>query len=266
MPETPLPNSNVIGKDDGESPVNVGILTVGDELLAGETENTNATWIAGKLSERGATVRRILVVPDEPALIAETVAEWREQFDAVLVTGGLGGTHDDLTVPAVADALDRDVIVHPEALTSVRETAAAFADDNPDLVDEYDLDFDGETWAELPEGARYVENPVGLAPGCVVADVYVLPGIPAEMRGVFDNVADEFGGNRVSRSFRTPAPEGALAETLADARDEFDVAVGSYPSPGEGDGRIRVSGADKDAVDAAIDWLRDRVETVEPDE
>ncbi|MFB6177545.1 MAG: competence/damage-inducible protein A [Halobaculum sp.] len=245
--------------------MNVGILTVGDELLAGETANTNATWIAERLTERGATVRRILVVPDEPDLIADTVAAWREQFDAVIVTGGLGGTHDDLTVPAVADALDREVTVHPEALTAVRETAAEFADDNPDLVDEYDLDFDAEAWAGLPEGARYVENPVGLAPGCVVDDVYVLPGIPAEMKGVFGNVADEFGGDRVSRSFRTPAPEGALTETLAEVREEFDVAVGSYPSPGDGRGRVRVSGADPAAVDAATAWLRERIETVDDD-
>lgn len=242
--------------------MNVGILTIGDELLAGETENTNGSWLARKLSARGATVKRILVVPDEPPLIAETVADWHEAFDAVIVTGGLGGTHDDLTVPAVADALDRDVTVHPDALTAVRETARAFADDNPDLVGEYDLDFDAEAWAQLPDGARYVENPVGLAPGCVVDSVYVLPGIPREMKGVFGNVADEFGGDRVSRSFRTPAPEGALTDTLAAAGEEFDVAVGSYPAPGEGYGRVRVSGEDEAHVEQALAWLRERIETV----
>jgi molybdenum cofactor synthesis domain-containing protein len=72
----------------------VAILTVGDEVLAGDTENTNATWLAGRLTDAGATVTRILTVPDDRAVIRETVETWREAFDAVIVTGGLGGTHD----------------------------------------------------------------------------------------------------------------------------------------------------------------------------
>ncbi len=72
----------------------VGILTVGDEVLAGDTENTNATWLAGRLTDTGATVARILTLPDDCDAIAAAVREWREAFDAVVVTGGLGGTHD----------------------------------------------------------------------------------------------------------------------------------------------------------------------------
>ncbi|ELY98714.1 molybdopterin binding domain protein [Natrialba chahannaoensis JCM 10990] len=85
--------------------MNVALLTVGDELLAGQTTNTNASWLAARLSERGATVRRILTVPDERELIASTVAGWHDdpEFDAIIVTGGIGGTPDDVTVPAVAE-------------------------------------------------------------------------------------------------------------------------------------------------------------------
>lgn len=72
----------------------VAILTVGDEVLSGDTENANATWLASRLTDAGATVARILTLPDDRALIRETVEAWREAFDAVIVTGGLGGTHD----------------------------------------------------------------------------------------------------------------------------------------------------------------------------
>ena len=76
----------------------VAILTVGDEVLAGETTNTNASWLATELTDRGVTVARILTVPDDEAVIAEWVREFSESFDAVVVTGGIGGTHDDVTV------------------------------------------------------------------------------------------------------------------------------------------------------------------------
>lgn len=240
----------------------VGIVTVGDELLAGETTNTNAAWLAEEVTRRGGRVERIVTIPDEPETVADRVATYHDRFDAVLVTGGLGGTHDDLTVPAVADALDREVVVDESARAAVQESAAALADDEPELVEQYDLSFDLDAWASLPAGARHVENPVGLAPGAVVDGVYLLPGVPSEMRGVFGGVADEFGGDRVSRSIRTPTPEGAMADTLAAVDDEFDVAVGSYPSRDDQIVRIRVSGRELAAVERALDWLRDRIETV----
>lgn len=240
----------------------VGIVTVGDELLAGETTNTNAAWLAEEVTRRGGRVERIVTIPDESAVVTDRIAAYHDQFDAVLVTGGLGGTHDDLTVPAVADALDREVVVDEAARTAVRESAAALADEEPDMVEQYDLSFDLDAWASLPAGARHVENPVGLAPGAVVDGVYLLPGVPAEMRGVFGRVADEFGGDRVSRSIRTPTPEGAMTEVLAAAAEEFDVAVGSYPSRDDQIVRIRVSGTELAAVEGALDWLRERVDTV----
>ncbi|QLG62796.1 competence/damage-inducible protein A [Halorarum salinum] len=244
----------------------VAILTVGDELLAGETENTNASWLARQLAERGASVARILVVPDDADTIATYVREWAAEFDAVLVTGGLGGTHDDVTMDGVAAAFGRDAVVDADALEAVTESARAFADANPDVVDEYDLDLDLEAWARMPEGARMLDNPAGLAQGCAVGTVYVLPGVPEEMRATFEGVAGEFSGDAVSETVYTPAPEGALVATLAELRDRFDVVVGSYPAPRGTPNRVKVSGSDPKTVRAAIDWLEDRVETVPPPE
>ncbi|MFC7166436.1 competence/damage-inducible protein A [Halospeciosus flavus] len=247
----------------------VAILTVGDELLSGDTENTNATWLARQVTARGATVTRILVVPDDRGVIADYVRQWADRFDAVVVTGGLGGTHDDVTMDAVADALGRDLVVDPDAKDAVICTAAEFRDANPELVDAYDLDLDVDAWASVPEGARVLENEAGLAPGCAVdadgATVYVTPGIPAEMKAVFETVADEFGGDVVSERIYTPAPEGAITDLLAELHDTFDVAVGSYPSE-EGPNSVKVTGTDLDEVSKAVSWLEERLETVEPED
>jgi len=86
----------------------VALLTVGDELLSGDTENTNASWLGRQLADAGATVTRVLTVPDDESGIADAVARYHEAFDAVIVTGGIGGTPDDVTKAGVADAFDGD--------------------------------------------------------------------------------------------------------------------------------------------------------------
>jgi len=95
--------------------MDAAIVTVGDELLVGDTENTNATWLCGRLADRGVTVRRVTVVPDEVAEIARVVNEYYAEYDAVLVTGGLGPTHDDVTMEAVAAAFGRDLVANDQA-------------------------------------------------------------------------------------------------------------------------------------------------------
>src|SRR6056297_3653733 len=89
--------------------MDVAVVTVGDELLSGETENTNATWLCRRLTARGTSVRRVVTVPDVEADIARVVNELRAEYDAVVVTGGLGPTHDDRTMAGVAAAFGRDL-------------------------------------------------------------------------------------------------------------------------------------------------------------
>lgn len=93
----------------------IALLTVGDELLSGDTANSNATWLARELTDRGASVARILTLPDDAALIARWTGRWSDRFDAVIVTGGIGGTPDDVTIDGVAAGLDRDLEFHEGA-------------------------------------------------------------------------------------------------------------------------------------------------------
>ncbi|WP_435184821.1 competence/damage-inducible protein A [Halobellus sp. EA9] len=232
--------------------MDAGIVTVGNELLAGDIENTNATWLADELTGRGVDVARIVVVPDDEPVLAETIRSWRERFDAVLVTGGLGGTPDDVTMDAVAAGLDRDLIVDPVAEADVRETIERIFEENPDL----DFDLRAEWYASMPAGATPIPNPEGLAPGCVVDDVYVLPGIPEEMRAVFENVAGDFAGEVATQTLYSPEPEGALASVLGAVAERFGVRVGSYPNRDASHTRLKVTGDDEATVTDAVEWLR----------
>ena len=221
--------------------MDVALLTVGDELLSGDTENTNATWLAGELSDAGVTVTRILTVPDDEAVIADAVARFHDAYDAVVVTGGIGGTPDDVTKAAVA---------------------RAFAEENPETFDRYEMHLDLDAWAGVPEGARPLLTDESFAAGCVVEGVYVMPGIPEELKAMFASVADAFDGDRTTETLRTPAPEGAVVDAVTEARERFGVAVGSYPRNGDTPGRVKVTGEDHAAVSDAAAWLRERIETV----
>jgi molybdenum cofactor synthesis domain-containing protein len=226
----------------------VAIVTVGDELLVGDTVNTNAAWVGRQLDQRGVTVARVTVLPDDVGEIARIVNEYRAACDAVLVTGGLGPTHDDLTMEGVAAAFGRDVVASDE----VREWLEADGYSASDLAA-------GTT--EIPEGARMLENPEGVAPGCVIGGVYVLPGVPDEMKAMFETVADEFEGERQFSATVTAAePESALLDRIASVRKEFDVTVGSYPGENV---RLKVRGPDEGVVEETAAWLRERVELPE---
>lgn len=234
--------------------MDVALLTVGDELLSGDTKNTNATWLAGQLTDRGATVARILVVPDDRATIAERVRTYSDAFDAVIVTGGIGGTPDDVTVEAVADAFDRELAVSEQARRAVREHLRGL----DETVPEIDLDVDAE--ATIPQGARPLTNPDGLAPGCVLENVYVLPGIPGELKAMFGTVADEFSGAAVSQFLYTVEPEANIVPALETVAESFDVRVGCYPDREARHNRLKLTATDEEVLAEAAAFLGGRID------
>src|SRR5919106_6150073 len=196
------------------------IVTIGNEILSGDIENTNASWLAQQLQELGIDVRLIAVLPDEIDEIAAFVRERAPAVDFVLVTGGLGGTPDDLTREAIAAAFD---VEQEEVAELAADLRARFTRD-PEYA---------ARWAQLPAGSRGLPNPRGGAPGFVIANVYVFPGLPAELKAMFDATEDEFRGAPPIRSWRKRyrARESEIASTLAETGERWpDVLVGSYPS------------------------------------
>ncbi|MFC7190838.1 competence/damage-inducible protein A [Halocatena marina] len=225
----------------------VALVTVGDELLAGETVNTNATWLAEQLVARGVDIERITTVPDRVADIARVVNEYHAEYDAVVVTGGLGPTHDDLTMEGIAAAFGRTLEPNDEALAWL-ETHGGYA--REDLTD---------GTAEIPAGAQPLHNDAGVAPGCIISSTYVLPGVPAEMKAMFERIEDEFSGTiEHVTTVAVDEPESALLDRFEELRARFDVAVGSYPGELV---RVKISGTDASVVEAATEWFIERVTT-----
>lgn len=229
--------------------MNAAILTVGDELLAGDAEDTNTTWLASRLDDRSVVVGEMRVLPDDAVAIATAVREFDDRFDAAGVTGGLGSTPDDVMLKGVVRAFDVPLERDDEVRAAVEATVS-------DTREEYPyFEFDLEEAARYPVRAlgRLVRNEEGTAPGWVISNVYVVPGHPAEMKVTFGATVDEFDGERRTRTVYSSEPENHLNELLETVQDRFDVAVGCYP--GGDRERITLSGDDADRLEQATEWV-----------
>jgi molybdenum cofactor synthesis domain-containing protein len=229
--------------------MNAGLITIGDEILAGDTVNTNAAWLGERLRELGVSVDRMLVVPDRVADIAKVVNEYRAAYDAVVVTGGLGPTHDDVTMAGVAAAFGTELTADEDVQHWLEDEVGYSGDDLAPAT------------THIPGGATFLRNPHSVAPGCVIENVYVLPGLPEEMKAMFELIESEFSGaTRYSETVTTPEPESELLDRITEVRERFDVRIGSYPGDSV---RLKIESEDEQAVEAAREWLLDRVDAVE---
>lgn len=224
-----------------------GILTVGDELLAGHIENTNGSWLASRLTERGIDVREIRIVADETNDIESAVSDLGAKYTYLITTGGLGSTPDDVTIEGVAAALGRSLVEDERARALVESAVADIQDDYPEF--QHDI----EAASQYPDNAEILPNEVGISPGCICGNVYVLPGIPEEMEAMFEEVVAEFSGAARSRTLYSTIPESHLNEVLETVRDRFGVKVGCYPD-GE-QKRIRLVSEDEAVVESGAQWL-----------
>jgi len=223
------------------------ILTIGNELLAGDVENTNGSWLARRLEAVGAEVRLIAVLPDAINEIASFLREQADRADIVMVTGGLGGTPDDVTREGVAAAFGVERVEYEDVAAELR---TRFRGD-PEYA---------ARWAWLPSGCRPLANPLGGAPGFVLENVYVLPGLPAEMKAMYETVEGELRSGPPIGSWRRiyQTTEGQIVSILKQALEMHpQVRLGSYPSFGAGGPHVEVvlKSSDPKALEAAATWL-----------
>jgi nicotinamide-nucleotide amidase len=223
------------------------ILTIGNEIVSGDTVNTNAAWLAQRLESLGVNVRFVAALPDVIDEIASFVRERAPSVDFVLVTGGLGGTPDDLTREAIAAAFD---VEQAEVADLAAELRRRFTRD-PEYA---------ARWARLPAGSRALANPRGGAPGFVIENVYVFPGLPSEMEAMFDLIAEELRRDPPiaawRRTYRTR--ESEIVHVLAETEERWpDVLVGSYPRFDATGPEVSVvlKSSDKGALAQARAWL-----------
>lgn len=223
------------------------ILTIGNELVSGDVPNTNGSWLAKRLAPLGIETRLLAAVPDEIEAIAEFIRREAPRVDVFIVTGGLGGTPDDLTREALAYTFDAPQEEISELASDLR---SRFRGD-PEYA---------ARWARLPRGARPLRNPLGGAPGFAIENIYVLPGLPTEMEAMFEVIAGELQrGSPIGawrRTYRTR--ESVIAPALVEAGERWPgVLVGSYPMFGD-DGptvEVVVKSSDAEALRAASEWL-----------
>lgn len=197
------------------------IMIIGNEILSGRTQDTNASMIARKLNDAGVQLRHIRVVADIEAEIILHINALRSAYDYVFTTGGIGPTHDDITTASIACAFGVAVVRHPEAEQRLR------AYYTPEQINPLRLKM-----ADIPAGATLIDNPVSAAPGFVLGNVHVMAGVPRICEAMLDGLLPTLRGGAVvySSDVHVDAPEGELAELAAQAQAQYpDVEIGSYP-------------------------------------
>jgi molybdenum cofactor synthesis domain-containing protein len=199
------------------------LVVIGDEILSGRTQDKNVAQVALWLNQHGIRLAEVRIVPDEVHRIAETVNALRAEHDYLFTTGGIGPTHDDITVDAIAHAFGVPVVVHPAA----RKILEDYYRDRPGGLTEARL-----RMARVPEGAELIPNPSSGAPGIRIGNVYVMAGVPGIAASMLEALTGKLQGGKpiVSVTVGARAPESDVADLLRETEEANPgVAIGSYP-------------------------------------
>lgn len=229
---------------DSERIWTAGLLVIGDEILSGRTQDRNVSQIALWLNTQGIRLSEVRVVADDMAAIGQAVQALSGRWDYLFTTGGIGPTHDDITIDAIAAIKDVAVVIHPQARA---------------ILEDYYASRGGVTEARLrmarvPEGAELIENRVSGAPGIRVGNIFVLAGVPHIAALMLDALSGQLEGGRpmLSRTLGCWVAESEVAELLRGTECSHDgCQIGSYPF--FRDGRVGANFVIRSTDQAAID-------------
>ena len=203
------------------------LIVIGDEILSGRTQDRNIAQVASWLNVQGIRLSEVRVVPDVTARIVAAVNAMTEAHDYCFTTGGIGPTHDDITVDAVAEALGVGVVIHPDARAILERYYATRGGLN-----------DGRLrMARVPDGAELIPNPVSGAPGIRIGNLFLMAGVPHITAGMLHGLTGKHEGGRplVSVTIGGFIPESEVAALLhAAEKANRGVSIGSYPFFREG--------------------------------
>lgn len=212
-------------------PRTAGILLIGNEILSGKIADANAAFLCRELRGLGVEVRRLTVIPDEVDLIAREVAAFSRDYDHVFTSGGVGPTHDDVTIEGVARAMGVAVVRHPVLV---------------ELLDRFyrgDLSEARLKMAEVPDGADLVPAEGLRFPVIVMRNVYVLPGVPEIFRQKFEALRERFRDEPIHlRCVFVSMPESTLADFLNELLRTYPLLMlGSYPEFSNPEYKVKVT-------------------------
>jgi len=223
------------------------IIVIGNEILSGKVVDTNAPFLTRELRAIGVTLKRILTIPDEVDEIAAAVKEFRPRYDVVFTSGGVGPTHDDVTMEGIAKGLGRRLVRHPAIESRLREFYKEHVNDARLKM------------SEVPEGAELlVDGRLGF-PTVKCENFYILPGIPELFEQKFEALRERFTATPYTlRVVYTREGEGSIAEHLNATLAAFpDLLLGSYPklSHPEYTVKLTLESKDPDYVERALAHL-----------
>lgn len=205
-----------------------GLVVIGDEILSGRTHDKNIAQIASWLQVQGIRLSEVRVVPDVIERIVQAVNALRESYDYLFTTGGIGPTHDDITVDAVAAALGVPVVVHPEAKAMLERYYASI---------DKELTEARLRMARVPEGGELIPNRMSGAPGIKLGNIHLMAGVPHITAGMLDALTGtlEGGAPLLSETVGCWTPESEVADILRQVEKAHqDCQIGSYPFFREG--------------------------------
>lgn len=198
-----------------------GIIIIGDEILSGKTLDTNSNFISKELAIRGIDVKEIAIINDDRDKIISKTLEFSRRFDYVFTTGGIGPTHDDLTTKSISEAFKKDLELNQQAHLYLKKHYS------PDELTNARLKM-----AYLPKGSNLILNPVSLAPGFYIENVYVFPGVPQILRAMFFEFVDKLFQKQIlpQINISTLLSEGIIADFIESIQQKNPrVSIGSYP-------------------------------------
>ena len=230
-------------------PITACLIIIGNEILSGRTQDANLAIIGRKCDALGIRLAEARVVADTEADIINTVNTCRGLFTYVFTTGGIGPTHDDITAAAVAGAFRVELLRNQEAVNALNRYY------EPNRLTEARLKM-----ADVPAGARLIDNPVSGAPGFQLENVFVLPGVPSIMETMFDGLADRLVGGDpiITDNVTTNLLESEIAADLGALQEQYpDISMGSYPyfRKGKLGVNLVLRGTDAARMDAAVEEL-----------
>lgn len=226
------------------------VIVIGNEILSGRTQDANTQWIAEKLAPRGVLLGEVRVVEDDEQAIIDAVNALRIKYNYVITTGGIGPTHDDITVESVAKAFGVSPVLNHTAKEAL---IAHYGSEN-------ELNAARLKMAMIPEGAVLIDNPVSGAPGFRLENVFVLAGVPRIMQAMLSHVMTlmEQGTPYLSNTVSCHLKEGDIAHDFEILQGKYpDIIMGSYPHYRGGmlGLSLVLRGANPDMLSAATDEL-----------
>ena len=235
--------------------ITASMLVIGDEILSGRTKDKNIGWLAEKLKLLNIQFLEARIIADNKIEIKKNILELSHKHTYVFTSGGIGPTHDDITTESIAEAFDRKVKTNKIALEKLEQH---YKNTN--------LEFNKyrRKMAKIPEGSDLIENPVSIAPGFKLNNIFVMAGVPLIFQSMFNSFSDNLvGGDRkYSANLKCYVGEGTIASILTEINNQFtEISIGSYPwfKPGNFGTPLVITGFNKLMVEEVKEHILNRL-------